>query len=110
MDGLSSGSGAINIAQTISDIFNLRDLSSNILMDDGGVLESRGLNGQIDTTMLYSNRQKFKIQVIAATAASISVLVTLVTLYWFARMRKRFRHMYVLQNSRTSLAKRGVHC
>jgi len=110
MDGLFSRSGAINIAQTISDVLNLRDLSSSILSDDGGVLEGRGIHGRIDTTMLYNSRQKFRIQVIAATAASISVLFTLITLYWFSRMRKRFRHMYVLPRSKTSLDKQETHC
>ncbi|KAF2838699.1 hypothetical protein M501DRAFT_916318, partial [Patellaria atrata CBS 101060] len=41
-------------------------------------------------------RFTFTLQVLAAVTSSISVLFTLVTFYWFARMRKRFRHKLIM--------------
>lgn len=95
--GFLNSSTAVSIAQGLYDTLTPRDSSSHVLVEDGGIRDGRGLHGRhIDTTALFNRSQKYQIQVIAAVAASVSVLVTMVTLYWFCRMKKRFRHMYVL--------------
>lgn len=42
----------------------------------------------------YSAHEKHTQQVLAATSASISVIAGLVAFYWFARMKRNFRHQY----------------
>jgi len=41
----------------------------------------------------FSNDQLRVFQVIALTCSSISLIMTLITFYWFLTMRRRFRHL-----------------
>jgi hypothetical protein len=52
----------------------------------------RGLGSAIDTQHLYTDHRKFVVQVVATSLSCASVLATIMTLIWFCRMRKRFRH------------------
>ena len=48
----------------------------------------------------YTKHEKHIQQILAATFASTSVLAGLVAIYWFARMKRNFRHQYALNCSR----------
>lgn len=43
----------------------------------------------------YTHREQHIQQVLAVTSSSISVLLGLVSFYWFATMKRNFRHQYV---------------
>ena len=56
---------------------------------------SRSVGTKVDTSKILAQRRTFQLQIIAVTFSILTVLGTIITGYWFARMRKRFRHKYV---------------
>lgn len=44
----------------------------------------------------YTNLQEFILQVLAVVFAALSIVTTIVTVYWFFRMRRSFRHQSVV--------------
>jgi G protein-coupled receptor GPR1 len=47
----------------------------------------------------FSKRQFTILEALAVTFASFSLFASLVSFYWFLRMRRSFRHEYVIQTS-----------
>ncbi len=62
------------------------------------VLEPRGLGGGNGTTSSsapsLSTGQKNILQILALTFSAISVASSVLTFYWFLKMRRSFRHEY----------------
>ena len=54
-----------------------------------------GLRNTSITTYNFTTREKHIQQILAVTLSSTGILYAIVTLYWFARMKKAFRHQYV---------------
>ena len=57
-------------------------------------LPSRSLGGTSGSNN-YSRQEQHLQQVLAVAASSISVLSALISFYWFATMKRNFRHQYV---------------
>jgi len=58
-----------------------------------------GFSQRIDPASLYSIAQVEAIQAAACVIAGISLLGSLVAIYWFTRMKKKFRHKYDFRSS-----------
>lgn len=55
-----------------------------------------GLGGQLqDINHLYSTKGKATIEIVSVTAAAVSVLACLISLYWFLLLQRNFRRTYV---------------
>ena len=54
-----------------------------------------GLSNTSITTYNFSTREKHIQQILAVTLSSTGILYAVLTLYWFARMKRAFRHQYV---------------
>lgn len=63
---------------------------------DDVLLQPRKFSHTLDTTSLYSPGQILAIQLAAGIVALISLLGSLLALYWFAMMRKKFRHRLII--------------
>ncbi|SMR58715.1 unnamed protein product [Zymoseptoria tritici ST99CH_1A5] len=65
-----------------------------------GLLEARasslGANPNFSASTILLQRQRYQLQVIAATFSSVSVLAAICALYWFMMMRRNFRRDLVL--------------
>jgi G protein-coupled receptor GPR1 len=57
---------------------------------------SLGANPNFNAGSILLQQQRFQLQIIAATFASVSVLATICALYWFMMMRRNFRRDLVL--------------
>ena len=57
------------------------------------------LGGTIDNDRRFTPEQTFALQMTGCVAAAISLLAGLITLFWFCRMRKEFRHRYAQSRS-----------
>ena len=55
-----------------------------------------GLSNASSTTYNFSIRERYIQQILAVTLSSTGILYAVVTLYWFARMKRAFRHQYVI--------------
>jgi G protein-coupled receptor GPR1 len=55
-----------------------------------------GANPNFNASTILLQRQRYQIQVVAATFSSLSVLAALCALYWFMLMRRNFRRDLVL--------------
>ena len=71
-----------------------------------------GISGQIHS---YSREEQRIQQILAVTSASISLLFSFISFYWFAKMKRNFRHQYVsrtqtikIQNSRSLIMPRLI--
>ena len=52
--------------------------------------------GNSEKSNTYTLQEQHIQQVLALASASISILSGLITFYWFATMKRSFRHQYVL--------------
>ena len=52
----------------------------------------RALSTINEPTATFTPHQQYVAQVLALTTASISILASLITSYWFLKMRRSFRH------------------
>jgi len=111
-DGLgSSFSGLLRgwfaTVQKLSLVTDLRNHLTPRTSDLGPTHDGipRSLMDSRPTLVWYSERDRFIARALAATSSAITLLFALVTFYWFLRMKKRFRHMYVarLANSKWSI-------
>ncbi|KAL2354415.1 G protein-coupled glucose receptor regulating Gpa2-domain-containing protein [Cryomyces antarcticus] len=64
-------------------------------MGTDGFLHTRNL-GSTATFRILTAQQVYNIQVLAAVASAITVVSTLVTVYWFYKMKKSFRHHLIM--------------
>lgn len=55
-----------------------------------------GLENVSGKTENYTRQEQYIQQVIAVASASISILAGLISFYWFATMKRHFRHQYVV--------------
>ena len=55
----------------------------------------RGLDGSPLTVPQYTDREENVLQVLALIFASVSIVSTILTVYWFLTMRRSFRHQSV---------------
>lgn len=53
------------------------------------------LGGNPGKSNNYTHQEQYIQQILAVTSSSISVLSGLVSFYWFATMKRNFRHQYV---------------
>jgi len=60
------------------------------------MLLERGLGSPAITTPFYSEKRAQDIRIIAASLASLSILADTVSIYWFWRMKRRFRHTLII--------------
>jgi hypothetical protein len=71
------------------------------------LLTARGMTAlstsQVATQSFYTALQKRMIQTVATVTSSLTLVATLITFYWFCRMRKRLRHKYVSREIRRVL-------
>lgn len=58
-------------------------------------IPDRGLAGTSDQSNYYTRREQHIQQVLAVASASISILSGFISFYWFATMKRNFRHQYV---------------
>ena len=58
-------------------------------------VSGRALGAISEKTYSYTRQEQHIEQVIAVTSASISMLSALISFYWFATMKRNFRHQYV---------------
>lgn len=68
------------------------------ISDDGLVpqLIERALSTSVNTKTLLTHSQSHAIQVVSCVLSGISLLAALITFVWFARMKRKFRHRYVM--------------
>ncbi|KAF2083735.1 hypothetical protein K490DRAFT_69527 [Saccharata proteae CBS 121410] len=67
------------------------------LLSAKGSISARGARShQLDTDELFTKEHRFIIQVASVASASCSVIVAAVVLFWFVRMKKRFRHKLIM--------------
>ncbi|KAF4549341.1 G protein-coupled glucose receptor-like protein 1 [Elsinoe fawcettii] len=59
-------------------------------------LFERGLSSGPTNGMIYSLKNAEHIRIIATTLASLSILADFLTLYWFARMKRKWRHTLII--------------
>ena len=59
-----------------------------------------GLRNASVTTYNFSTRERRIQQILAVALSSTGILYAVVTLYWFARMKRAFRHQYVFVATR----------
>ncbi|TKX18984.1 hypothetical protein C1H76_8873 [Elsinoe australis] len=60
------------------------------------MLAERGLNDGPTNGMIYSLDAAKHIRIIATTFASLSILADIATLYWFIRMKRKWRHTLIV--------------
>ncbi len=53
-----------------------------------------GLRNASVSTYSFSAREKYIQQILAVTLSTTGILYALVSVYWFARMKRVFRHQY----------------
>lgn len=56
----------------------------------------RGLGGISEKSNNYTRQEQHIQQVVAVASASISMLSAFVSFYWFVKMKRNFRHQYVV--------------
>lgn len=59
-------------------------------------IPDRGLAGTSDQSNYYTRREQHIQQVLAVASASISILSGFISFYWFATMKRNFRHHLVM--------------
>jgi len=67
-------------------------LASGIWDYRGSDFVRRALSSPIEPTIIFTPHQQYVAQVLALTAASISIVASMITSYWFLKMRRTFRH------------------
>ena len=60
-------------------------------------MPGRSLSGPAGQSNTYTRQEQYIQQVLAVTSSSISVLAGLISFYWFATMKRNFRHQYVAE-------------
>lgn len=58
-------------------------------------VSGRGLGAISQKTSSYTRQEQHIEQVVAVASASISMVSALISFYWFATMKRNFRHQYV---------------
>ena len=58
-------------------------------------VSGRGLGGISEKGNTYTLQEQYIQQIVAVASASISMLSALISFYWFATMKRNFRHQYV---------------
>ncbi len=58
-------------------------------------VSGRGLGGISEKGNNYTLQEQHIQQVVAVASASISMLSAFISFYWFATMKRNFRHQYV---------------
>ena len=58
-------------------------------------IPGRSLAGVPGKSNDYTRQEQYVQQVLAVASSSISVLSGLISFYWFATMKRNFRHQYV---------------
>ena len=58
-------------------------------------VSSRGLDAILEKGNNYTRQEQRIQQVVALASASISLLSGFVSFYWFATMKRNYRHQYV---------------
>lgn len=85
--------GWIRINSFNSSMFDYQDhaISGRSLLS----IHNGSLSEHFNTKALFTSEQIKAIQATACTLATISLVGSLTTCYWFSRMRKKFRHRLV---------------
>jgi len=82
-----------NVLASTSDLFT--PTFDTVIPAGHNIINRRTLGGTVDISALYTKSQVQLIQATACSVAGLSLLGGLITLYWFCRMKKKFRHKSV---------------